>query len=91
MNIREKCEKVKVHPEKLVDYYFCDNCDNKSKIIDWSCAICCKYVSYSFDLCNDCHKLSIDPSKEKELKSNGEHDFKTYVMIRITYTMNTEY
>jgi thiol-disulfide isomerase/thioredoxin len=56
MNIREKCEKVKVHPEKLVDYYFCNNCDNKSKVIDWSCAICCKNVSYSFDLCNDCYK-----------------------------------
>jgi hypothetical protein len=73
INIREKCEKAKkVHLEKLVEYYICNNCDNKSKIIDWSCAICCKNVSYSFNLCNDCHKLSIDPSKEKELKLNGD-------------------
>jgi tRNA(Ser,Leu) C12 N-acetylase TAN1 len=94
INIREKCEKAKkVHPEKLVDYYTCINCENKSKIIDWSCAICCKNVSYSFNLCNDCFKLSIDPSKDKELKLNGEHDFKTHVMIRIPYTMsvNTDF
>jgi thiol-disulfide isomerase/thioredoxin len=86
-NLREKSKQVPAHPEKYVGGYGCDNCGKSVKLINWSCGVCHQHVNGSFDLCNDCFKLTLDSSKESELKAHVEHDYKKHPMIRIPYNM----
>jgi hypothetical protein len=86
-NLRERSKTVSPHPDKILVNYACDNCEQGIHLICWSCAVCCINVSGSFDLCNDCFKLTLDPLKESELKSHVEHDFKKHPMIRIPYNL----
>jgi hypothetical protein len=87
MNIADKSKKVAFHPDKYVNMYVCNNCDNLIKIIDWSCAVCYKHVKGCFDLCNKCFKLNDNSYGEGKIKKHIEHDFKKHVMIRIPYNM----
>jgi thiol-disulfide isomerase/thioredoxin/predicted amidophosphoribosyltransferase len=88
-NIREKSKKIQTHSGNQHTNYGCDNCGKGCMVVDWSCAVCHKHVNGSFDLCNDCFKLSTDPSKQGELKPHVEHDYKTHALIRVPYTMRT--
>jgi len=55
--------------------YSCDNCGGSPKVYDWSCATCWEKVRGSYDLCDECFKISQDSTHEKfkDLKLVGEH------------------